>query len=273
MSFKSSYNGLKRTNWDNKTDRQKAKTLQKHFEKLGYKIPQYLTQKSLGEVNFQKALNRIEKGYMKQVSKENANSYMKNFNKNSVNKAYSEYSKAIKKDSSDFVNNLISSGYHMDVIQSLKDDSITLTSKYFTLNKPKITPYTKEQLINMAKRQNMHPVELMEKMKRNTISYKENEMRDRIIQLIDSIYSSKGYGLMNTEINKFTNMLTGQDYMGLSLTIQALNKRQEREDFVDYDLRRGTSDRNRVNEQMEELLLKYNKVRTRVMIKANKEYY
>ena len=273
MSFKSSYNGLKRTNWDNKTDRQKAKTLQKHFEKLGYKIPQYLKGNKISDVQLQKALNRVEKGYIKQVSKENANSYMKNFNKNTINKAYREYSKAIKQDSSNFINNLITSGYSMDVIQSFKTDSITLTSKYFTINKPKITPYTKEQLINMAQRQNVHPVELMEKMKRNTISNKENEMRDRIVTLIDNIYSSKGFGLMNTEINKFKNMLSGQDYIGLSLTIQALNKRQEREDFVDYDLRRGTSDRSRVNEQMEELLLKYNKVRTRVLVKANKEYY
>ena len=273
MSFKSSYNGLKRTNWDNKTDRQKAKTLQKHFEKLGYKIPQYLKGNKISDVQLQKALHRVDTGYRKRINKEDAQSYMKNFNKNTINKAYREYSKAIKQDSSNFIQNLINQGYSSDVISAFKDDSISLSSKFKIINKPRLTPLTKENILNMSKRMNMHPVDLMNRLKNETISNKESNMKESILSMIDNIYSSRGYGLMGSELNRFSNMLDGHDYMGLSLTIQTLEKRLEREDFVDYDLRRGTSDRKEVNEQIEELLMNYNKVNTRVLVKATKEYY
>lgn len=258
MSLKSSYNGLKRTNWDNKTDRQKAKTLQKHFEKLGYKLPQYLKGNKLSDVQLQKAINRVDNGYRKRIVKEEAQYYIKKFNKSEFESNYKSYKSQVKKDKTDFMSKLVKRGYSDDVIQAINDKYMDISHKGVSIDKPILHTLSKDVIIAMAKNNKINPSEMIKRLKQNSISNKEEMLRNNIVKAIDKIFAAHGTGLFNTDIESFKRKLQGHDYLGLSMIMELLDKRQDREDFINYNTNRNSEDRYKLIRQMEQHLIAYN---------------
>lgn len=95
---KASYRGFKSTNWNNKTDRQKVKTLKNQYEKLGYKIPQYLQGNKISDKQFNSALNKIDKAYQRRIEKEQPKIKMSDiqYNANKYNKLVDTRLKQLK---------------------------------------------------------------------------------------------------------------------------------------------------------------------------------
>lgn len=69
MSLKQKQNGLNRTKWENKTDNQKRKLLDKHYNNLGKNKPKYL-EGHITNSQLNRALNTLQNEYNRQIKKE-----------------------------------------------------------------------------------------------------------------------------------------------------------------------------------------------------------
>lgn len=62
--------GFERTKFNDKSLKQKAKILEKHYNNLGYKVPQYIINGNMNSKQFNNAINKIQNGYDTRVFKE-----------------------------------------------------------------------------------------------------------------------------------------------------------------------------------------------------------
>lgn len=72
MAFKTSqnYQGFKRTNFNNKSDTQRRRSLEKHFNAIGKQLPKYLQKGKITDSKLNKAITSLDKGYQRRIEKE-----------------------------------------------------------------------------------------------------------------------------------------------------------------------------------------------------------
>lgn len=117
--------GLKRTKWENKKPKQKVDTLKKHFDNLGYKIPNYLKGKDITDTQFKSALNRLTKGYESRVSKEKLRPKKKvQLDTKQLNLRLSKSISALNKTIDKTINALKQSGYSDKQIEYLTGNPV-----------------------------------------------------------------------------------------------------------------------------------------------------
>lgn len=127
MSIKHKRSGFERTNWIDKTTKQKQKAIEKHFNNLGLKVPQYAKQNTLSNLQLNKALNRITKEYDKQIEKYDLQKSSKGLTfKSALNKfrkTIDKYNSRIDKIDNEIVNNYGLSDIEMSY---LRGEQVTL---------------------------------------------------------------------------------------------------------------------------------------------------
>lgn len=132
--------GLKRTNWEKKKPQQKAKILQKHYEELGYKVPNYLKNNKIKESDFNRALDKVTKGYENKISKQKDYTSKKvPLDKNKLNVKLNTSIEQLNKTIDKTVNMLKDLGYSDKQIDYLKGEPI--------FNSQRKKPYFKDDLI------------------------------------------------------------------------------------------------------------------------------
>lgn len=196
MSLGHKLSGLNRTNWENKTDKQKIKILTRHYQNLGYKIPSYLKNDSITQNRFNTALNRVKQGYTNKIEKNRQAKNKININyelKNTLNKFNTTVDKAISK--------LMKLGYTEKQIDYLRGNHVMLSMRsksYFGDSK----------LLDKIDIENLHINSA--KLKREMINFLKNNMRiinskDFINNLTDEKKSIKFYNEL-VKLEAFNNL-------------------------------------------------------------------
>ena len=97
--YSAKLSGLKRTKFENKTEKQQAKYFAKQFEELGLAIPKYMKNGKMSSRQLASNINKLTKALQTRAKKETQAN--KNLNKRAINKL-NEYKKAYNK----YVNSL-----------------------------------------------------------------------------------------------------------------------------------------------------------------------
>lgn len=139
MAISHKLSGLKRTKWENKSDKEKIRKLKNHYEELGYKIPNYLQGNKINDKDFNRALNKVTVGYEKKVTTQKK--VKLDYRKLNVKQLNSELGKTIKQLNKTIdvtLNNLRKQGYNDIQLEYLQGNPL-----YSTLRKK---PYYKDNI-------------------------------------------------------------------------------------------------------------------------------
>lgn len=218
MSLGHKLSGLNRTNWENKTDKQKIKILTRHYQNLGYKIPSYLKNDSITQNRFNTALNRVKQGYTNKIEKNRQAKNKININyelKNTLNKFNTTVDKAISK--------LMKLGYTEKQIDYLRGNHVMLSLRsksYFGDSK----------LLDKIDMENLHINST--RLKREMINFLKNNMK---------IINSKDF------INNLTDEKKSIEFYNELINLEAFNNLK---DIEKRDLMRRFAELNSVQKDV-----------------------
>lgn len=207
------YGGFKRTKWENKKPSQVTQILRKQFDNLGYKIPNYLKGNKVNYKDFEKATERITKGYENKIQKEKNYTQKKvpidkkNI-KSKLNLTINKLNKTIDKT----INKLKDKGYTDQQIKFLQGEPI-----YSTKRKK---PYFKDENI-------------LEKLQVKDLKFQDvNAMKDFIKQTEKQIKELEPKKFIKeiengTKANEFFNSMLEDEYLDELEDFQLENLRKK----------------------------------------------
>lgn len=246
MSFKSSYNGFKRTKWDNKNNFQKAKLLQKHFEKLDFKVPKYLQGKNISESQINKAFNRINNAYEKKVLKEDTEKAFKG----NINRLYKEYKNNIKSQEKEFLN-MIKNNYGDEIYNAFKDKHKNIYSRYHIIEKPVFNIMSKSDIKLRSQYENKSISQVLSEMKGEKYFRTKKEQQETLVKVIKEIGNSLGVGYSQKELKDFYESIENAGYIETELLLDTLIKKMNDGYYAEYELAYNLSDKDELTKELQ----------------------
>ena len=207
MSLKSKLSGLKRTNFNNKSDNQKRKIIEKHYNNIGKELPKYM-QGKVNNKTLNRALNTLEKEYNRQIKNEKAAPGLYKEFKKFEEKAYKEIKKELK-------------DYNKDIQKAYTDKNRSLSFGRDKIAKQDFEEMTMKKIKEGMKATGLTMEEYLNARKNSILT--RDKYKEHTKQLINDLVDTYGKGGLNQfDKQEIEKLLDNVGYLEYSALISKL---------------------------------------------------
>lgn len=218
INYKAQLNGLRKTNWSNKTDDKKLKIIEDKYEKIGRKVPKYLTNGKLTEKKLNRAVTSLVNMYSRKIQS------IENKKSSPIDRAYKEYVKSQKNKKSLLQKEL--KNYPKEIQEAYFDKSKTLGFFNTDINKQEVDILPLKTIKQYAKAIGKTPVSILKDLTKRTIATKDTFI-GQAEELIDQILSQHGYSLNEKDRISLVDSLRDVGYLEFTGLLETWQKKLE----------------------------------------------